>query len=274
MGAAGSIAGKSVLISGASHGLGAALAGEFARRGARLTLLARTGDELEAVADRCRRTGGDAIAVTGDVTSGDDCRRAVVAAVDRHGGLDILIANAGLSMWTPFEQVESTDVLRRLMDVNYMGAVNCIQAGLPQLRRTQGMIVAITSIQAKIGVPQHTGYVASKHALQGFCDALRLELEESGVGVLTVMPHWLRGTQLRRHALGGDGGPLGESSRKHSSESVALDTAGRAIVEAALRRRRDLVIPWKLKLLLWLNMARPIWAEGIIKRAMTGQKGH
>ena len=124
MGAAGSIAGKSVLISGASHGLGEALAGEFTRRGARLTLLARTGDELEAVADRCRRTGGDAIAVAGDVTSGDDCRRAVDAAVDRHGGLDILIANAGLSMWAPFEQVESTDVLRRLMDVNYMGAVN------------------------------------------------------------------------------------------------------------------------------------------------------
>ncbi len=263
---------KSVVITGASSGLGAALAEEFARLGARLTLFARTSEDLQVVAARCQALGVDTAAVVGDVTVGEDCRQLVATAVERHGAVDYLVANAGLSMWSNFDRVEDLDVFRQLAEVNYLGAVNCIHAALPDLRQSSGLIVAITSIQAKIGVPQHTGYVASKHALQGFCEALRLELLGTGVGVLTVLPHWLRGTQLRSNALGGGGHPIGPSSRKHSSESVTLEEASRAIVRAACKRQRSLVIPWKLKLLLWLNMVRPQWAEGFILRAMNKQE--
>ena len=263
---------KSVVITGASSGLGAALAEEFARLGARLTLFSRTVEDLQTVAARCRDHGAEAAVVVGDVTSSEDCQRLATTAVEHNGGINCLVANAGLSMWSDFDQVEDLDIFRHLTEVNYLGAVNCIHAALPHLRATSGMVVAITSIQAKIGVPQHTGYVASKHALQGFCDALRLEQQGMGVGVLTVLPHWLRGTQLRSNALGGSGHRLGPSSRKHSSESVTLEAASRAIVKAAGRRQRSLVIPWKLKLLLWLNMVRPQWAEGFIERAMNKQE--
>ena len=263
---------KSVVITGASSGLGAALAEEFARLGARLTLFARRSEQLQAVAARCRQHGVDTAVVIGDVTAGEDCVRLMAAAVEHHQRIDYLVANAGLSMWSDFDQVENLDLFRQLMETNYLGAVNCIHAALPQLRQSSGMIVAITSIQAKIGVPQHTGYVASKHALQGFCDALRLEQRETGVGVLTVLPHWLRGTELRSRALGAGDDQMGPSPRKHSSESVTLQAASRAIVTAAGERQRILVIPWKLKLLLWLNMVRPQWAEGFILRAMNKQE--
>ena len=93
-----------------------------------------------------------------------------------------------------------------------------------------------SSVQGKDGVPLHTGYAASKHALQGFCDSLRMELKDVDVGVTTVLLHWLRGTELRNNAFGGDGRPLGETSRKHSEESVTLEDASRAIMDGMIRR--------------------------------------
>ncbi len=125
--------------------------------------------------------------------------------------------------------------------------------------------MAVSSIQGKVGVPLHTGYSASKHALQGFCDALRMEVEESGVGVMTVLLHWLRGTQLRKNAFGGDGQALGGSSRKHSKESVTLEEASRAIVAGMLKRERQLYIQKKLKLRVGANALWPRLAERVVK---------
>ena len=161
-------------------------------------------------------------------------------------------------------RAEDLSIFRKLMEVNYMGALNCIHPALAHLKERKGMIVAITSIQGKVGVPLHTGYVASKHALQGFCDALRLEVADSGVEILTVLPHWLRGTELRQHAFGPDGQPLGESSRKHGSQAIALDVAARAIIEAVRERRRELYLPWKLKLLAAIDVLFPRLSRRII----------
>ena len=263
---------RSVVITGASSGLGAALAREFAGRGARLTLFSPEEEEQEAVAAECRDLGADALAVIGDVTKPGDCQRLVVECVAEYGALDYLVANAGISMWTSFEEVEDIDIFRRLTDVNYLGAVNCIYYALPHLRQSAGMIVAITSIQAKIPVPQHTGYVASKHALQGFCDSLRMELKGSGVDILTVLPHWLAGTDLRKRAFGKDGGELGESSRKHSKNAVSVEDACRAVLKAMGKRQRELVIPPKLKALLGLRFLSPKAAESVIQGAVGKQK--
>ena len=177
----------------------------------------------------------------------------------------------GIGLVELFEDVEDLQIFDRLMQVNYLGAVNCIHAALPHLKQSRGMIVCISSIQSKLSVPLHSGYVASKHALQGFCDTLRMELDGSGVGVLTVLPHWLRGTELRRHALGKDGKPLGPSSRKHSKESITVEAASKAILDAVDKRKRELVIPWKLRLLAALNHLKPRLAESIIKAAMSKQ---
>jgi NAD(P)-dependent dehydrogenase (short-subunit alcohol dehydrogenase family) len=265
--------GTSVAITGASTGLGAALAHAFAEAGAGLTLLARRTEQLEQVAAGCRRFGGKVVAVTGDVTKIEDGQRLTDCAVAEHGGIDCLIANAGMSMWAPFEQITDLSLFRQLMEVNYLGAVHCIHPALPYLQQRRGQFVAISSIQARLGVPNHTGYVAAKHALQGFCDTLRMEQMDRGVGVLTVLLHWLRGTELRSHAFGAGGEPMGESRRGHSSESVSLEEACAAILRGVARRERELVIPWKLRPLMTLNAIRPKSAEAIVRRAVHKQDG-
>ncbi len=262
--------GRSVVITGASAGLGAELARAFAAGGANLTLLARRQDRLEQVAAECRQLGADVCAVVGDVTVIDDGRRLAEAAVEAHGGIDCLIANAGLSMWAPFEDITDLTLFRRLMEVNYLGAVHCVHAALPALQARGGLFVAISSIQGRIGVPNHTGYVAAKHALQGFCNTLRLE-QAGRVHVMTVLLHWLRGTELRSHAFAADGTAMGESRRGHSSESVSLDAASAAILRGVAQRQRELVIPWKLRALATLHALRPTAAEAIVQRAMRKQ---
>ena len=232
---------KTVVITGASSGLGAALALAFAKRGANLVLFSRNGEKLREVETVCRESGSESLVVIGDVTVPEDCKRLVECSLSHYGSLDYLIANAGVSMWAKFEEVEDVSIFRRLVETNYLGAVYCVYYALPHLKKNGGMVVAVSSIQGKIGVPLHTGYVASKHALQGFCESLRTELGGSGVDVLTVLPHWLRGTDLRKNAFGKDGNLVGPSTRKHSKESVALEDCCQAIIEAIGKRKRELV---------------------------------
>ena len=124
-----------------------------------------------------------------------------------------------------------------------------------------------------MGVPQHTGYSASKHALQGFCDALRMELEGSGVNVLTVVLHWLGGTELREQAYAADGRPFGEGRRRPSRDAIGLEETCAAILRAVKGRRRELVMPWKLKALLAIRALRPRLSEAIVRRAVDRQGG-
>ena len=263
---------RSILITGASAGLGAALAQALAAQGARLTLMARRADRLQEVVEACQEVGGKAQAVVGDVTQPEDGVRLTQVALEAYGAIDGLIANAGLSMWARFDEVEDVSVFRRLMEVNYLGAVHCLHPAMPHLKKSRGMFVAISSIQGRIGVPHHTGYVASKHALQGLCDALRMEVADDGVAVLSVLLHWLRGTELREHAFGADGEAMGTSRRKHSSESIGLDEACVQILGAMDRREREIVLPWKLKALLGVNVLRPQWAEALVRRAVGRQQ--
>ncbi|MGY8827420.1 MAG: SDR family oxidoreductase [Candidatus Latescibacterota bacterium] len=265
------LAGKVAVLTGASSGLGAALALALAEAGATLALFATNSERLEGVAAQCRERGAKVLAVTGDVTKAEDCQRLMQGAVSELGRIDYMIANAGISMWARFEELEEVEVFQRLIDVNYMGVVRCAHAALPHLKERAGMVVVISSIQSKVPVPLHSGYVASKHAVQGFCDVLRLELQGTGVDVLTVLPHWLRGTNLRQSALGGDGQALGETSRKHSSESITVEDASVEIIRAMKKRQRQLVMPWKLKLLAAVYALKPQWAEAVIGRAMNKQ---
>ncbi len=262
---------KRVVLTGASSGLGAALAQELAAQGAKLVLFATSAERLQEVASQCRVHGVDVLVQVGDVTCIDDVRAAMEASVQAWGGIDFVVANAGISMWVRFDEVEDTDVFRRLMDVNYMGVVHCAHAALPYLKASRGLFVAVSSVQGKVPVPLHSGYVASKHAVQGFCDVLRLELRGTGVDVLVVLPHWLRGTNLRQSALGADGRALGATSRRHSSESITLEEASTRIARAMQERPRQLVMPWKLKLLAAVYALRPQWAESVILRAIGKQ---
>jgi NAD(P)-dependent dehydrogenase (short-subunit alcohol dehydrogenase family) len=141
------------------------------------------------------------------VTVPEDCADAVARTIERFGRLDTVVASAGLGMWARFDELADTSVLRRLMDVNYLGVANVFLPALPHVVARRGMLVAISSVQGVVGVPGRSGYAASKHALQGLCDSLRIELRGSGVDVLTVMAHWVRGTEPPGPGARPDGAP-------------------------------------------------------------------
>src|SRR5262252_6221496 len=155
-----------IIITGASKGIGAELARQMAARGARLVLAARNEAELTAVADECRKLGATGvITVKCDVAVEHDCQTLVTAALLAFGRIDVLVNNAGISMWARFEDIRDLSILDRIMRVNYMGAVFCTAHALPHLKATQGRIVGIASLAGRTGVPTRTGYSASKHAM-------------------------------------------------------------------------------------------------------------
>lgn len=259
--------GRVVAITGASSGLGAALAEAFAAAGANPALLARSPDGLAATAERCRAFGADPLVVPGDVTRSEDCQALVAQAVERFGRLDVALHCAGVGMWARFEDIERPEVMHRLMDVNYWGLVNLAWAALPQLKADAGVLTAVSSLQGRVGVPYHTGYAAAKHAVQGFCDSLRIELRGTGVDVLTVLAHWIRGTGLRQSALGPDGRPRGDAAPGHGSDAIAAGDAADRILRAVQSRRRELYLPGWVH---WLAMLSAV-APGLTDRLVAGR---
>ena len=181
-------AGKTVVITGASSGLGAALAEAVAKAGGGLALLARNAERLGAVAESCRAAGARVVEVQGDVVDPGACEGLISAALAELSSIDYLVLNAGVSMWASFEEIEELSLFSKIMDTNYQGSVNCVYHGLAALKESGGLLVAISSIQGLTGVPSHTGYCASKHALLGWCESLRYELAPDGVRVQIVLP--------------------------------------------------------------------------------------
>ena len=225
-----------VIITGASSGIGRELALQMAEHGARLVLAARDIDRLEAIAEICRARSGHALVVQTDVAEQSQCQRLINMTVERHGRIDTLINNAGITMWALFEDLQDLTIMERIMQVNYFGSVYCTHAALPHLKESRGRIVAVGSLTSKAGVPTRSGYAASKHAMLGFFDSLRIELSDSGVSVTSVFPDFVA-TEARRRALGADGQPIGESPVHEEKVMTAEECAGLIIKSAAARER-------------------------------------
>lgn len=268
--------GKRIWLTGASRGLGRALALALASAGARLAISARDGDALAEVAASCntlaKQEGGEVVAVMVDVTDAAACQRAADEVVALLGGIDILVANAGISMWAPFAEIEDSAIFEKLMQVNYLGVVYTVKAALPYLRSSTalpgGMIVNISSLQAWTGMPVHTGYGASKAAVQIFLDSLKMETP--GLHVLGVYPGWISGTSLRASALGADGGVIGDARKSHNRLSVTAEECSRRIVQAMQRRKSQLFIPGYARLLFLLRpVAFPLVAWILTKATHT-----
>lgn len=258
--------GDVVLITGASAGIGEALALRLAARGVCLALAARTEADLNRVAETCRALGSDVLAVPTDVAVEADCRAFVARAAERFGRVDALVNNAGISMWARFDELDSLDGLRRIMDVNYFGAVACTHAALPFLKLSRGRIVNVASLTGKTGVPTRSGYAASKHAMTGFFDSLRIEIASSGVSVTTAFPGFVA-TGVRRHAVGPDGRPLGESPIQED-RVMTPETCARLILEAADRRKREVVMTAKGKIGVWAKLVVPGLVDRIAARTI------
>ncbi|MBU6365518.1 MAG: SDR family oxidoreductase [Gemmatimonadetes bacterium] len=260
--------GKVILITGASSGIGAELARQCAALGARVALAARDAARLEQVAADCRGRGGEAWTVAGDVSVEPDCRRLVEETVAHYGGLDILVNNAGLGASGRFEEVTDLTVFDRLMRVNYLGAVWCTAHALPHLRARRGLIVGISSLTGLTGVPKRTAYAATKHAMAGFFDSLRIELDGSGVDVTMVYPGFVF-SEINQRALAPDGTPFGSRGYvRKTGETMETDHCGRLIVRAMERRDRDLVMTWRGKVGRFLKYLAPGLVDRIARRAI------
>jgi short-subunit dehydrogenase len=255
-----------VAITGASKGIGAELARQLAAKGAKLVLAARDEEELEAVAEDCRKAGASVVVVKADVAVERDCQAIVAGAVLAFGRLDTLVNNAGMSMWARFEDIEDMSILERIMQVNYMGSVYCTRHALPHLRETRGRIVAVASLAGLVGVPTRTGYSASKHAMRGFFDSLRIELDDSGITVTMIYPGFVS-TGIRENAAGPDGKPILVSPVKEG-EVMSVEDCARRIVKAIEGREREVIMTARGKIGLWLKLVAPSLIDRLAKRAI------
>jgi short-subunit dehydrogenase len=258
--------GKVVIITGASKGIGAELARQLAGEGAQLVLAARGLAQLEAVADDCRRRGAKAVTVKADVAVERDCEAIVAGARLAFGRIDALVNNAGMTMWARFEDIADLSILARIMQVNYMGAVYCTRHALPYLRESGGLLVGISSLAGRTGVPTRTGYSAAKHAMAGFFDSLRIELDGSGVAVTMIYPGFVA-TGIRENATGPDGKPIKVSPVKEG-EVMPVGECARRIVRAMRRREREVVMTARGKMGLWLKLLAPSVVDRIAQRAI------
>lgn len=228
---------KVVIITGASSGIGLASAKVFGSLGARVVMAARSLEKMQELAPQVSSDPSKVLCVKTDVTVEDDCRRLVEQTVDAFGGIDILVNNAGISMRAMFGDLD-LKVIHSLMDVNFWGTVYCTKYALPWLLKSKGSVVGIVSIAGYTALPARTGYSASKYAIRGFLDTLRMEHMKDGLNVLVFAPGYTA-SAVRRNALTADGSAQGETpldeSRLMSAETVAKRLA------KALRRRRSQV---------------------------------
>lgn len=246
---------KVVIITGASSGIGEALAHQFAKEGAIVVLAARSPDKLQALASLlAAQYGVQALAVPADVTKVADCQNLIENTVAKFGRIDVLINNAGISMRALFEDTE-VKVIESLMSVNFMGAVYCTRFALPYLLQSKGSIAGISSIAGYRGLPARTGYSASKFALQGFLEALRPEVMDRGVNVLTVCPGYTA-SNIRKTALTSDGSTQGETPRNEESMMSAEECALH-IYKAIEKRKRTLILTPIGKITVFLNKLFP-----------------
>eukprot|EP01104_Vermistella_antarctica_P008584 TRINITY_DN2152_c5_g1_i1.p1 TRINITY_DN2152_c5_g1~~TRINITY_DN2152_c5_g1_i1.p1 ORF type:complete len:230 (+),score=26.96 TRINITY_DN2152_c5_g1_i1:181-870(+) len=194
--------GKVVAITGASSGIGRELAYQYAAQGAKISIMARRQSALEETVDECRRRGAaGAVAVVGDVSVEDDCKRFIDDTISEFGAIDCLVLNAGISMGDYFVDLTDLTAIRNLMEVNYFGCVYPVHFALKNIIKSKGKIVCISSLAGKLGVPMRTGYCGSKWAVQGFFNSLRVELRETGVQVTMICPGVVR-TDINRTRIG------------------------------------------------------------------------
>ena len=248
---------KVVVITGASSGIGKALANEALKQGAHLGLCARNIDQLQKdFSDEnkvfCQKT---------DVSKEEDCQLFIEAILKKWGRIDVLINNAGISMRALFEETELR-VVKELMDVNFWGAVYCTKYALPSIRQQKGIIIGVSSIAGYRGLPGRTGYSASKFALQGFSEALRTELLHTGVHVMWVSPGFTA-SNIRNTARDAEGNAQKETPL-NESKLMSASTCAHIILDAAAKRKRTVVMTFQGKLTVWMNKLFPSLADKLV----------
>jgi short-subunit dehydrogenase len=258
------IEGSRVLVTGASQGIGLALAVEAVRRGAQVLAVARNEALLQDLAAKAKAPIHSLHILAGDVTQPQDRQRMVEAAMERMGGLDILVNNAGIGATGHFAEV-GPDRLRKIMEVNFFGMTEMIRAFLPILAKgTNPAIVNISSVAGKRGIPARSEYSASKFAMQGFSEALRAELAKDGIDVLVICPG-LTQTNFSQNMLEQKAKMPMDHMRGMSADKVAL-----AIIQSIEKGRNEVCLTAQGRSIVFMSRFFPRWADRIAARRVRG----
>jgi len=255
-----------IVITGASSGIGRALAIELAPQRPKLVLAARNRARLDEVAVICQRLGAETLVVPTDVTIEAQCRELIEQTTARFGRLNVLVNNAGRAMWTRFDTLTDLAIMEDVMRLNYLGSVYCSYYALPHLKQSRGLIVGVASISGVVGAPLLTGYSASKHAVIGFYDSLRIELRKTGVGVTVIAPDFVQ-SEILELAIGPDGKPLGESPLDQATLLTA-EACARRIVKAMARRERLAFTSLRSAFARWGQILAPKLIDRIVEASV------
>ncbi len=252
---------KVIVVTGGSDGIGKALVEAFLQQGAKVATCGRNYDKLYRL--QAQHPGMPLLIHAADVSKEGDCQRFIDETVKQFGTIDILINNAGVSMRSLVAEVE-LDTLRKVMDINFWGTVYCTKFALPLITANKGTIVGISSIAGFRGLPGRSGYSASKFAVNGWLEALRTELLDSGTNVLWVCPGFTT-SNIRNAALNKDGQSHGESPMDEtammSSEECAVH-----ILDAIEKRKRTLILTFTGKRTVFMNKYFPGWADKLVRK--------
>lgn len=230
---------KVVVITGASSGIGKALVLEYANKGHIVAMAARNEAELKGLQHELLAQSRESMYVVTDVTKESDCQHLIDAVVKKYQRIDILINNAGISMRALFNELDLS-VMKRVMDVNFWGTVYCSKYALPYLLETKGSLVGVISIAGYLGLPARSAYSASKFAIRGFLDTIRVENLKKDLHVLVAAPGFTK-SNIRNVALTNDGSVQGESPRDENKMMTAEEVAQK-IVKAVERKRSELIL--------------------------------
>lgn len=252
---------KVVIVTGGTDGIGKALVEALLTQGAKVATCARNHDKLYHL--QSNYPSYPLHTMVADVSNENDCRRFIETTVKFFGGVDVLINNAGISMRALLKDA-SIDVIRKVMDINFFGAVYCTKYALNSIIERKGTIVGVSSIAGYRGLPGRNGYSASKFALQGWLEAIKTELMQDGVHVMWVCPGFTT-SNIRNAALNKDGTPQGESPMDEGS-MMSPEECARHILKAVQKKKRTLVLTFTGKRTVFLNKFFPSLADKLVRK--------
>lgn len=261
---------KVIIITGASSGIGLASARKFASMGAKVVLAARSIDKLKKIVADINAHGSQPVAhcVKTDVTKEEDCKNLIEQTVAHFGKIDVLVNNAGISMRATFKDLD-LNVVKSLMDTNFWGTVYCTKYALPYLLESKGSVVGVISTAGYVGLPARTAYSASKFAVRGFLETLRIEHLYDDLHVMIFAPGFTA-SNIRNVALTADGSPQGETPR-NENRMMSAERVARIMARGIVRRRTHMVLTPLGKATLFANRRLPRMADKMEYRMMANE---
>ena len=250
---------KVVIITGASSGIGKACVEEFFNKGCNVVLAARNIEKLHQIEDNLKLK--NCLSVKCDVTKESDCENLIEMTMSKYNKIDILINNAGVSMRANFKDL-SLDIIKKVMDVNFYGMVYCTKYALNHLINSNGSLVGVSSISGYIGLPGRTGYAASKFAMNGFLDCIRVENFSNNLHVLTVAPGFVS-SNIRKYALDKDGNTQNKSPR-NEQKMMHPNILAKKIIKALINKKNYLTLSFNGKLSVFLKKIAPNFLNKIL----------